>query len=49
MMQQGEATKGLIFHFINNTIGFVTRFPAYLQLISGKPLTLIHYGAFLIG
>jgi hypothetical protein len=49
MMQQGEASRGLSYHLINNTIGFLTRIPAYVLLISGQPLTYLHYGAFLVG
>ena len=48
-MQQGEASKGLSYHIINNTFGFLTRIPAYVLLISGQPLNYLHYCAFLVG
>lgn len=49
IMRQGEALKGLSFHWINNTVGFFTRFPMYLSLIAGQGVHPIHFGAFLLG
>ena len=49
MMQQGEASRGLFYHFFNNTVGLFTRVQTYVQLITGNNLSLINYGIFLAG
>lgn len=41
--------KGIGFHFINNTIGFITRFPVYFTVIGKEDISMSLYGLFLGG
>lgn len=41
--------RGLGFHIINNTVGFVTRFPTYFCIIGNQSITPSLIGLFLAG
>lgn len=49
MAEQGEAFKGLSYHLINNTVGFITRFPIYISLIGNQGIKNQMYGTFMLG